>query len=329
MKIVITGANGFLGSWLVRSLQKENAELFALVRPTSDLSDLEGLSIQSLHGDVTDLTSLNAAFEGADSVFHLAGVVAYNKAQRSLMQKVNVEGTRNVIRACREAKVRRLVHLSSVTAVGAGFSPDEILNENSPFNLAQYEFGYFDTKKAAEDLVREAVWAGELDAVILNPSTIYGAGDAKKGSRRMQLKVARGELAYYPKGGVSVIGVEDTVDGIIAAWKKGRSGERYILSGQNLFIHELFRFIAEAAGERPPQIALPNWVVHTAGAWGDLRQSLGLSSSLSLENARVSTLYHWFDNSKARRELGLIPRPAKDAIAASVGWMREKGLLKK
>src|SRR5690606_28533045 len=140
----------------------------------------------------------------------------------------------------------------------------------------------------------------------------------------MQIKVARGKIPYYPHGGVSVISVRDAVEGIISAWKKGRSGERYILSGQNLFIHELFRFIAEAAGQRPPAIPLPNWVVYSAGLWGDLRERLGKSSSLSYENARVSTLYHWFDNSKARRELGLIPRNAKEAISESVQWMKEQ-----
>ncbi|MBX3041848.1 MAG: NAD-dependent epimerase/dehydratase family protein, partial [Bdellovibrionaceae bacterium] len=142
MKIVVTGANGFLGSWVTKALVAEKHEVYALVRPRSDLSDLEGIDVRFVHGDVTDPASLAKAFEGADTVFHLAGVVAYKKSQRSLMEKVNVEGTRNVVEACRKAKIRRLVHLSSVTAIGAGSGPDEILNENSPFNLAAYDLGY-------------------------------------------------------------------------------------------------------------------------------------------------------------------------------------------
>lgn len=327
MKVLVTGANGFLGSWLTKSLVEEGHEVTALVRPRSDLSDLEGLRVQYAHGDVTQAQTLDAAFPGMDTVFHLAGVVAYKKSQRSLMEKVNVGGTQNVVEACRKHGVRRLVHLSSVTAIGAGSNPDEILNENSPFNVGHLDLGYFETKRASEEIVREAVWRGEIDAVILNPSTIYGPADAKKGSRKTQVKVAQGKFPYYTRGGVNVIAVQDAVGGIIAAWKKGRSGERYILSGQNLYIHELFRLIAEAAGQKPPAYLIPTWIVHLVGAWGDLRERLGGSSSLSLENARVATMYHWFDNAKARRELGLIPRPAKEAIGASVKWMKEQGML--
>lgn len=329
MKVLVTGANGFLGAWLTKALVEEGHEVSALVRKTSDLSDLQGVPLRLIEGDVTQPESLDLAFEKQDSIFHLAGLVAYRKSQRALMEKINVDGTRHVIEACRRRDIRRLVHMSSVTAIGAGFSPDEILNENSPFNLAHLNMGYFETKRAAEELVREAVWRNELDAVILNPSTIYGPADAKKGSRKIQIKVARGEFPYYTQGGVNVIAVQDVVEGVLQAWKKGRSGERYILSGQNLYIRELFRFIAEAAGEPPPSIPLPNWLVYLAGMTGEIREKFGATSSLSLENARVSTMYHWFDNSKARRELGLIPQPAKEAIAASVSWMQEQGLLSK
>lgn len=329
MKVLVTGANGFLGAWVTKALVQENYEVVVLVRKNSDRSDLEGLNIQYAIGDVTDPASLEKAFVGIDSVFHLAGVVAYKKSQRALMERVNIDGTKNVVEACRKNKVRRLVHLSSVTAIGAGFSPDEILNENSPFNLGHLNLGYFETKRAAEEIVKEAVWRGDIDAVILNPSTIYGPADAKKGSRKTQIKVAKGEFPYFTNGGVNVIAVQDCVEGILAGWKRGKSGERYILSGQNLYIKELFYLISEAAGQPPPSYRVPNWIVYLVGLWGELKEKWGKESSLSLENARVSTMYHWFDNAKARRELGLIPRPAKDAIASSVEWMKEQGILKK
>lgn len=328
MKVVVTGANGFLGSWVVRALAERGHEVHALVRPKADLSELEGVRYTVVHGDVTDVSSLEAAFEGADSVFHLAGVIAYKRSQRELMEKVNVGGTANVIQAVRKNRVRRLVHLSSVTAIGAGFTPREILNEDSPYNVAHLKLGYFDTKRDAEILVRDAVRRGEIDAVILNPSTIYGPGDARKGSRKTQLKVARGEFPFYTSGGVSILSIEDAVTGILAGWEKGRSGERYILAGENIRIKELFRLIAEAAGVPAPRWKLPNFVVFMAGALGDFKEKIGKSSSVSIENAWTSTLYHWFDNSKARRELGLDPKPARDAIAASVGWMKANGLLK-
>lgn len=327
MKVVVTGANGFLGSWVVKGLAATGVDVHALVRPTSDLSELEGARYKILHGDVTDLESLRKSFHGADTVFHLAGVIAYRRSQRAAMERVNVEGTRNIIEACRENKVRRLVHLSSVTAIGAGFSPQQVLDENSPYNVAHLHLGYFDTKKDAEVLVKEACKRGDVDAVILNPSTIYGFGDARKGSRSNQIKVAQGRMKFYTSGGVSVVAAEDAVAGILSAWQKGRTGERYILSGENILIRDLFAMIADVAGQKAPSIQMPSPVLFTLGFLGDLGDRVGWSKLPSMENAWTATMYHWFKNDKARRELGFQPRPARQAIENSVAWMKEAGLL--
>lgn len=326
-KVLVTGANGFLGSWVVRHLLQEGHSVRILVRPNSDLSELAGLEFEKVFGDVTDLESIRKSLGSIETVFHLAGVIAYKKADRPLMDKVNVGGTQNVIEAVAGSSVSRLVYLSSVVAVGAGFNPQQILNEESPYNIAHLNLGYFETKHQAEILVRQAFEQKKIDPVILNPSTIYGPGDAKKGSRKTQLKVAQGKFLFYTKGGVNVIAVEDCVSGILSAWKKGRSGERYILAGENLMIRQLFEIIASEAGVEAPRILMPSPVLFGLGWVGDRLTDLGMKGGISLENAWTSQLYHWFDSSKAQRELGLRPRPAREAIAKSVGWMKEKGLL--
>lgn len=327
MKVLVTGANGFLGSWLTRALVNEGHEVSILVRPTSNLSELKGLDFKVRHGDVTDIFSLSEACVGMDAVFHLAGVIAYKKNQRTLMEKVNVEGTRNVVEVCKQQKIKRLVYLSSVTAIGASFSPNEVLNEESEYRIHNLNLGYFETKKAAEDIVVEACKNNEIDAVILCPSTIYGAGDAKKGSRGVQVKVAQQKFKFYTSGGVSVVAVEDVIDGILKAWKNGKKGERYILSGENLTIQQLFTMIANEAGVTPPKVKIPNFILHIIGTIGDLFEAMGLSSSISSENAYTSTMYHWFDSSKAKKELGFNPRPAKEAIHSSVQWMKDNGIV--
>lgn len=326
-KVLVTGANGFLGSWVTRALVNEGHDVYALVRPKSDLSELEGVGCKYVHGDVTDVHSLLEAFKGMDSVFHLAGVIAYKKSQRALMNKVNVEGTANVVSVCREHKVRRLVYLSSVVAIGGGFSPDDILNESSAYNLTDLNLGYFETKHEAEKIVKKACDKHEIDAVILNPSTIYGAGDAKKGSRKMQLKVAQGRLKFYTSGGVNVVAVEDVVDGILKAWKNGKSGERYILAGENILIKDLFAMIAAEAGVKAPSFELPESFLHTLGAIGDLMEKAGLKGPVSKENAHTATMFHWFDSSKAQKDLDFKPRPAREAIHNSVQWMKDHNLL--
>ncbi|MDG0814801.1 NAD-dependent epimerase/dehydratase family protein [Bdellovibrio svalbardensis] len=327
MKVLVTGANGFLGSWVTRALVDEGHEVFALVRPNADVSELHGVNCKFVHGDVTDILSLLEAFKGIDTVFHLAGVIAYKKSERAKMEKVNVHGTANVIEVCRECKVRRMVYLSSVVAIGSSRSDDQVLNEGSDFNVHDLDLGYFETKHKAEELVKKACDRGELDAVILNPSTVYGPGDAKKGSRKMQVKVAQGRFKFYTSGGVNVVAVEDVVQGILSAWKKGKKGERYILAGENIRIKDLFTMIANEAGVTPPPHHLPDQVIHVVGAVGDCLERIGMKGPLSRENAWTATMYHWFDSSKAQQELDFKPRPAREAIHNSVQWMKEHGLL--
>lgn len=327
MKVVVTGANGFLGSWLTRRLCLEKHETFALVRKSSDLSELAGVDCQYLHGDVTDLDSLNQNFQNANAVFHLAGLVAYKASDREKMEMVNVQGTQNVISACLKNRVKRLVHVSSVVAVGAGFTKDEILSENSHYNLRHLNLGYFETKRIAEDLVQQAVRDQQLNAVILNPSTIYGPGDAKKGSRKTQIKVAQGKFRLYPPGGVNVVSAEDVVEGILRAWTGGRTGERYILASENYLIKDVFDIIADKAQVARPDIPLPAFFIRSVGRLGDLAGGFGYETALSSETAWTSTLYHWFDSTKAQRELGLKFQPGRVSIERSVQWMKDNGYL--
>lgn len=327
MKVLVTGATGFLGGWLVKRLLAEGHDVRIIKRANSSLEELEGLKLDVVSGDVTDLDSLMRACEGVDTVFHLAGLIGYSRSQRAAMHAVNVVGTKNVIEACRVQDVRKLVYLSSVVAIGASFDRRP-LNESSIYNVAHLHLGYFDTKYEAEALVRSAVAAGHLDAVMINPSTIYGPADAKKGSRSAQLKVARGTFPLYPPGGVSIVSVDDVLDAIMAVWQKGKPAERYIVSGENLLLKDVFDQIAHLAGVKPPSIPLPRPAIFALGAVGDVLEKLGKKGPVNGETAWTSTLYHWFDNSKAQRELGLKFKPASYALEQSVRWMRDHGYLK-
>lgn len=326
-QILVTGGSGFLGAWVLRRLLNDGHQVRVLVRPTSDRSELAGLNCEYVYGDVTDLPSLKAACTGQNAVFHLAGLIAYKRSQRAAMEKINVQGTANVIEAVEHAGVQRLVHLSSVVAIGAGYTPDQVLTEDSPYNVAQLDMGYFETKRKAEQLVREAVKSGRIDAVMLNPSTIYGPGDARKGSRKNQLKVAQGRMKFYTSGGVNVVHVENCVDGIVRGWLQGRSGERYILCGQNMTIRQLFQIIADCAGVSAPKVQIPDWLLHVVGITGDTLTGLGYPISVSRENAYTATMYHYFSSEKAQRELGFVPGDSRKAIEDSVRWSREHGLL--
>lgn len=327
MKVLVTGATGFLGSWLTRALVKQGLDVRVLCRPTSDLSELEGLKFDTAHGDVTDLSTVSAAARGVDSIFHLAGLIAYTKSERERMEQVNVIGTENVIAACRHAGVRRLVHMSSVVAVGASLDGAKPLNEGSTFNLSHWNLGYSETKRRAEERVMRAARVGEIDAVSLNPATIYGGGDAKKGSRKTQLKVAQGRFNFYTPGGVNIVAVEDVVEATIKAWQVGKNGQRYILAGENITIRQLFESIAKHAGVPAPKWYLPRAFLLALGQVGDVLETRGKRVSFNSEAARMAVMYHWFDSSKAQKELGLKVTPADIAIGNSVTWMKDQGLL--
>ncbi len=327
MKVLVTGATGFLGNWLTKRLLDEGFDVRVLVRSRAKLDELTQYKLETVEGDVTNQESLDQACRGVGGVFHLAGLIAYSKAQRAAMEQVNVQGTKNVIEAIRKNGSPRLLHLSSVTAIGAGFTKNDILTEASPYNIHDLNLGYFETKHDAEIAVFDAVRAGHIEAVAINPSTIYGPGDAKKGSRGAQLKVARGKFPFYPPGGVNVVHVEDVVNLCVQAFHNGKSGDRTIACGENLTIQDTFNRIAQLAGVKPPSIAMPRIALFALGRVGDILESIGSKGPINTENAWTSTMYHWFSHEKATREFGFKPRPAQEALEASIRWSRDNGLL--
>ena len=322
MRVLVTGASGFVGGWLAQTLVDEGHQVRVLVRNPKDVEDLKTLKIEIVGGDVTDALQVSEAVKGMDSVFHLAGVIAYSHAQRENMENVNVGGTANVIDACKIHKVRRLVHFSSVVTIGASLNAHTILNETSKYNLSHFNLGYFETKRKAEELVLAAVRRGEIDAVCLNPSTIYGPGDEKKPSRGMQKRVVRGTLPFYTSGGVNVVSIEDVMHCAIRAWEIGRVGERYIIAGENLTIKKLFETIAEIAEVEPPKIYIPNFMIKGLGIIGDIQASRGGKAFITSENAIVSTMYHWFDSTKAQQAFKFKPKPASYSLRQSIEWGR-------
>lgn len=327
MRALVTGASGFIGKWLTRRLLELGHEVQVLGRSEKSFADPVFNPTQKVYGDISDPAAVDKACTGVDLVFHLAGLVGYSRSMYQPMVLANVVGTQNIVDACKKHKVKKLIHMSSVVAIGASFDGKSPLDEKSEFNVSHLQLGYFETKRKAEQIVLNAARAGEIFALCLNPSTVYGAGDAEKGSRKTQVKVAKGGFPFYTGGGVNVVHVEDVVNAVITASEKGRAGERYILAGENITIRELFKTIAEAAGVKAPSIYLPTWIVHKLGAIGDRLEKMGKKGPLNSETAWTSTLFHWFDASKAKAELDFHPRPAKQAITESVQWMKQKGFL--
>jgi len=328
MKILVTGATGFIGHHLVNKLASEGHTVSVLVRKPLPESTFPGHKIRACLGDVTDSLSLLSATEDQDMVYHLAGKIAYRASERAEMEKVNVQGTQKIVDACITNEVPSFVFMSSVVAIGASYDPNVILDEESPYNISDLNLGYFETKHKAEEIVKTAYHHNGLRVFILNPSTVYGAGDATKGSRSTQIKVAKGKFPFYPPGGVSVVHIDDVLYCLLNVPFKGRPGERYIVSGENLLLKDVFKIIADTAGVPAPRFPLSKLVIKVLGFVGDnILEPLGLKGPLSGETAKTSVMYHWFSSAKAQRELGLKITPARLAIQESVRWMKRNGYL--
>lgn len=328
-RVFVTGGTGFLGSHLLESLTAVGAEVHALYRSDEKLKSfknqdesLKNLKVNWVKGDLFSEWSL----KGFDFVFHLAGYVGYSKVERKVMERVNVEGTNAVLSKIKDQSFSpKLIYVSSVVAVGASAKKDDLLDEESTYNMGHYDFGYFETKRKAEELVNAEVKSG-LKAVILNPSTIYGPRDMLKGSRKFQLKMAKGKLKVCSKGGVSIVHVKDVCNALIAATSLESSGERYILAGDNITIYALLSEIANQVGVKKPKIVFPTFLLLFIGRATKVLSFIGVKSDLNLENLQVATMYHWFKNDKAKKDLDFAPRSHQESLKDSLAWAKAKEL---
>lgn len=326
VKALVTGATGFVGSHVVRALTDEGHTARALHRPTSKLDALAGLDYESTLGDVTDLDALRTACEGCDWVFHVAAVADYWRADRAWMHEVNVEGTRRVLQAAREAGVRRVVFTSSAAAVG--FRQDRPADESDAFNLPPERFPYGYSKAQAETIALEAAQAGE-EVVIVNPVVVMGPGDLNVISGDFVLKIRRLQWAVpVPPGGVAVIDVRDVARMQLAAAERGRVGERYILGAANFKYRDWFALVAEVVGAARPVIPVPGWALPPLAELFDALRAVGLRLPVDGDQTRLGARDIYFDFSKARRELGAPQIDMRQSLQDTYSWYLEHGYVK-
>lgn len=328
MRVAITGASGLLGGNLAVMLAGEGHDVVGVRRPGATVDHLSGFRLEWREADLADLGALAAAFEGAERVYHCAAIVGLTPSVTPELHATNVIGTAHVVEACRRAGVRRLVHCSSAAAVGLSEDGSDV-DESATWNLDRHGLhdGYAITKRDAEQLVREAVDAG-MDAVIVNPTMIFGAYDARPSSGRMILDVARGRFRAGTPGVNGFVSATDVCRGMVAAADEGRAGERYILSGENWSYQEAFTRIARLAGVPPPRFVVPWMVAAAVGRAGDLGRRLGGDPEVHSTAVRWAFCTRFrFTSRKAERELGYRHGPPEDGIRAALEWFRERGML--
>jgi len=323
--VLVTGATGFVGSAVCRHLLQQGLPVRALHRPTSDLSALEGLPVERRVGDILDPASLARAISGTRWVFHVAAQAAYWRQSPEQVIRSAVDGTRNIVHACLQSGVQRLILTSSQAALGVP-ERGELLTEAHTFNLPAKRFPYGYAKCQAE-IEALALAGSRLGVVIVSPSIVLGAGDLHQISGALVVQAARGRTFLYTGGGTNIVHIDDVAAGHLAAAERGRPGERYILGGENLTHQQLFTLLAEVVGGRPPWLRLPDWAIEPAATSLDLARRI-LPMPLDGNQLRLSRYRLFCDTAKARDELGLVrPRSARQAIVEALAWYRARGVI--
>lgn len=318
-RIFVTGGNGFIGSVVVRRLVAGGYRVRCLLRETSRTERLRGLPYETARGDVRDPDSLRAGFAGCDGALHLAGLSAWSEIDSPRMREVVVGGTHHLVEAARESGVRTVFVSSSVTVNGS--ERPAVHDEESPRTLDLRPFRYAAAKADAEAECLAAAARG-LPLVVVCPCEVYGPNDTDLVTARALVDIARSSPVLVCRGGTSVVHVEDVAAGIVAAFERGRSGERYILGGENVSVRDVARLVLDLLGRRAPIVTVPRVVIRSIARIGS-----ALRLPLPFEPAVIpyATRYWFMSNEKARRELGVEFRAARDTLAPTLEWLLEAG----
>lgn len=325
----LTGASGFVGSAVARKLLDEGFAVRALVRKSSNRDNLEDISLDVLEGDIRDATLVEKAMQGARYVFHVAADYRLWAPDPEEIIRTNTAGTRAIMNAAQKAGVERIVYTSSVATlrlVGDGTPSDETM----PLDAENAIGAYKKSKVLAERLVERMIASENLPAVIVNPSTPIGPRDVRPTpTGRIVVEAAVGRMPAYVETGLNLVHVDDVADGHVAALKKGRIGERYILGGQDMTLGQMLAEIALLAGRRAPTVKLPRTLIYPIAYGAELAARMtGREPFATVDGLRMAKYKMFFSSAKAKRELGYRSRPARDALAEAFDWFRRAGYLK-
>jgi len=325
--VIVTGATGHIGNVLVHELLRRGERVRILALGTEASVLFRGLPrVEIVHGDVTKPETLERAFHGVETVYHLAGIVRITPGKKNLLYEVNVEGTKNVVNACLKAGVERLVYTSSVHAFVEPPKGVEI-DESALINPDLVEGEYARTKAMATLAVLDAVRNHDLNAVVVCPTGVIGPYDHKISQMgQVILDFIHGRLKAYISGAYNFVDVRDVSHGLISAAEHGRKGEVYLFAGRQIRIAELLEMLSSITHKPVPKTRLPSWVAIAVSPFSNAYYRI-LKQKPLFTKYSVQTLASncCVSNEKARRELGFTVRPTEDSIADSVMWFIENG----
>jgi len=330
MRVLVTGASGFVGSHVARLLAERGDVVRVLVRRSSPVDHLVALQCEPVIGDLCDSASVCSAVKGCDQVYHVAADYRLWCREPRSMYRTNVEGTLNVLRAALAAGIGRVVYTSTVGTLG-NIGDGTPGTEETPVTLAEMVGHYKRSKFLAEEEVRRFAATEGLPVVIVNPSTPVGEGDLKPTpTGKIIVDFLRGRMPAYLDTGLNLVDVRDVAHGHLLAAERGRPGERYILGCRNVTLREILEMLSRITGLPAPTRRIPYAVALWAARIDTLVSGvvLGREPRIPLEGVLMARKRMFFDSSKAVRELGLPQSPVEGALARAVEWFRANGYVR-
>lgn len=327
MRVLVTGADGLLGSNLVRELLEQGYEVRALIQPGRNVPTLAGLEVERREGDLLDEDALAGAAAGCEAVFHCAAVTN-QWAAPELIWKVNHQGTKNVLAAMTAAGAGKLVFVGSASSVQFG-TLSRPGDESGSFPPVYRGVAYMESKHAAMKLVKDFARQEGRFAVCILPTFMLGPFDAGPSSGELLRQFIKRRMKFTSPGGRNFSHARDVAKAMVSALQRGKNGGHYIAGGHNLTYLDFFSRVAEAAGINPPRHVLPEAALLALGAAGSLSEKLtGKRPLLNYKMARLAVCGTYYSSEKAKAELGLHPAPVEQAIADSLQSLRQYGHLK-
>lgn len=330
MTTLVTGATGFIGSHVAAQLLARGGSVRLFVRNPEKLapvgidveaSAVNGAGLEIVVGDLLEPETIGPALDGVRRIHHIAGAISMGRDDRERLHDLNVRTTRNLFEAARDLPIERIVYLASIFALAG--STRRPATETSPWTQERLKVHYVQAKREAELYARECASQG-MPIVFAYPTFCYGPGDVYESSAELVLGFLRGRIPGYVNGGHNAIDVRDAATGLIAAMEHGRTGERYLLGGENVTLEELFALLSRITGRRAPRLKLPAFLARGAAL---LAERMMKDPPMTEQIVLMSERFWYYDDAKARRELGHTSRPLEQTLRDAVAWFEERGVV--
>lgn len=323
-KVLVTGANGALATHVIRELLEEGYAVRGMLRNKAKFQLQSHPDLELIEGDILNAEAVEAAVMGCDFLIHSAAVTSPNLSSYEDYRRPNVSGTINLLKAAKKYQLNKFVFVGSANSVGYG-SKQEPGNENTGMKPPFTDALYAKSKLEAQNKVLS--FSDKIPVVVVNPSFMIGAHDAKPGSGRIVLMGYNKRVVFHPSGGKNFVNTKDVAKGALAALEKGQNGRVYLMTGENLSYREFFEKLNARSTKNGRLIKIPEMLLKSAGYISLLPRKLKIRTEFSPVNMKILTIANYYDNSRARKELGVEFRPVEEGINEAIDWFKKEGML--